>query len=142
MSSFIKPRICEIFNVEVGEEFNIRGLAFNPCKINTYYVLDSNYELVDVKHLTQAINNPELIEKIIRYSDEQKEILKALKTLGYNYLAKDRNERVFAYINEPRCNNGIWGENSSEFIMLKQFDPKIFNFVDFKKAVSIEISTF
>lgn len=44
-----KPRICEVLGVELGEKFNIKGIANNPCVINTYHVMDSNNEILDVK---------------------------------------------------------------------------------------------
>ena len=94
---FVRPRICSILGVEIEEPFNIKGIACNPCKVqeNTYYVVDRNNDVLHTKHLLRAINDISTIEKI-KYTNEQKEIFRALKTLGYNYIARDQDYSIFA----------------------------------------------
>lgn len=101
------PNICKIFNIRIEEKFNIKGIACNPCKIhaNTYYIIDKNGDVLPSKHLIKAINNPSLIERI-QYTNEQKKIFKALKTLGYNYITRDSDYTICAFSNKPFKYNG------------------------------------
>ena len=48
------------------------------------------------------INNPELIEKIPKWTDEQKEIFKALKVLGHNYITRDSDLVIYAHESKPK----------------------------------------
>ena len=46
--------------------------------------------------------------KDIEVSDREIEILKALKTLGYAWLARDKNDKLFAYEKTPVKDTFIW----------------------------------
>jgi hypothetical protein len=47
-------------------------------------------------------------EQKIQLTQEQIKILKALKTLGYNWIARDANNRISGYSSKPYKNNFHW----------------------------------
>jgi len=103
-----KPRICEILGVELNKPFNIEGWFNNPYILKEsqytkgyYYITNKdNYELskADIMNL---IEHSELIKEISNWTDEQKEIFKALKVLGYNYIARDSDYSIYAFEKKP-----------------------------------------
>ena len=49
----------------------------------------------------ETINGKFKIVKLPKYTDEQKEIFKALKTLGYNYIARDSDYTIYVFEKKP-----------------------------------------
>ena len=54
------------------------------------------------------INNPSLIIRKSRLTDEQRKVLNALLVLGYNWVAKDECNDVVVYSNEPTRGGDEW----------------------------------
>lgn len=138
------PNICLVLGIDLEQPFNIKGIDCNPCRIqdNTYYVVDKNNEVLHAEHLIKAINNPSLIEKI-EYNDEQKEIFKALKTLGYNYIARDSDYSIYAYEKKPTQNYKYYwsseGIVSFELETEKILNKPHLNFIDWSDEEPFEI---
>lgn len=51
--------------------------------------------------------------KEIELTKEQIKILKALKTLGFNYIARDKDYDLYAHMNKPHKDNIEWNNDSS-----------------------------
>lgn len=101
-----KPKICEILGVDVNELFELRTSGQNiPLEFKYYitedgqFIAENNFNSPNMG--LETINGKFKIVKLPKYTDEQKEIFKALKTLGYNYIARDSDYIVCAYEKKP-----------------------------------------
>lgn len=56
------------------------------------------------------------------------EVLKELQTLGYEWLARDEDDKLFAYIPKPHKLNTIW-RSSIVFNNLTRVDEDLFTFI-------------
>ena len=102
----MKPKICEILGVEVGEEFKIKG--FDGCQ---FQILDDGTfatQPVNVPGsstaLLQAIEHSERVERLPRWSADEVAVARAFLEACYN------KEDVFFF----RRSNGrlCWGVDS------------------------------
>lgn len=66
------------------------------------------------------------VEKI-KLSEDEITVLKALDIIGYKYLARDKNENIFAYDEEPEKGLTIW--SSDCFLSMSILKSELFNFV-------------
>jgi len=64
------------------------------------------------------------------------QILEALQTLGYKWLAKDQDGELFAYINKPKKLNSVWLD---EIIAETRIYENLFSFIEWKDNEPIEI---
>lgn len=71
---------------------------------------DSGYDIVEVYNTTDehafsgGVLNLDIrtsIWKRVEYTENQKTVIEALKVLGYNYIAKDSDMKVYAYSERP-----------------------------------------
>ena len=80
---------------------------------------NSNYDIVEVFQITWDANSllsdsflnldeRFSIWKREEYTDEQKEIFKALKTLGFNWMARDKDNPVIAFDIKPERRSFTW----------------------------------
>lgn len=83
---------------------------FNIIKIYNYKLGRSFNRLLEY-------NNLELVweskEQNTQLTQEQIKILKALKTLGFNYIARDKDYDLYAHMNKPHKDNIEWNNDSS-----------------------------
>lgn len=145
----VKPRICEILGVELGQKFNIKGYYYS----SPFYLkeeTDDSIFLYNCKGisdngtmLVKIINHPSLIEIIPNYTYEQKEIFKALKTLGYNYIARDSDYSIYAFEKKPREKlKYYWSSEdivSFELETSKIMNKPHLNFIDWENEKPFEI---
>lgn len=146
----VKPRICEILGVELNKPFNIEGWFNNPYILKEsqytkgyYYITNKdNYEFskADIMNL---IEHSELIKEISDWTDEQKEIFKALKVLGYNYIARDSDYSIYAFEKKPitKTTNYWSSENiiSFELETNKILNAPHLNFINWEDEEPFEI---
>jgi len=139
-----KLRICEILGVEIEENFNIKNGRCNP-----YRLVDTGYELhlfnsndiYSDGRLINLINNPELIEKIPEWTVKQKYTFTALKDLFHlKYITKDFNGIICGFQNKPKRRQNIWGSVDAKFMILRDLDEDIFEFLKWE-AEPFEIPT-
>ncbi len=73
-------------------------------------------------------NNLDLIweREEIKLTDKEIEVLKALKTLGYEFLARDEDTELYAYIEKPDKCSYDWGLVIGLFI---DVNSDVFNFI-------------
>jgi len=99
------------------EYFKIKNRMTDNCKkscwncllysrLNSYHCNCGDFESNHTEEAIETIkrwneNNPE-------YTAEQKEAFKALKTLGFNYIAMNENEELMAYVFKPNKNMHTW----------------------------------
>lgn len=101
-----KPRLCEILGVDVNEEFILKttyGEIPIDCKYHISedgcFMSENNFNSPNMG--LETINGKFKIVKLPKYTNEQREIFKALKILGYNYIARDQNYSIFAFEKKP-----------------------------------------
>lgn len=75
-----KPRICEVFGVEVGQEFSYNLKKFRVDKDGYLeWLVGSNWELVEyASEIIELVNRPETIKRLSRLTEKELEICKAL----------------------------------------------------------------
>ena len=137
-----KPRICEVLGVGVDEEFSIKHSVFNPFHVNKKGELICNSGTSSSDWAVEIINNPELIERMPKYTDKQKEIFKALKVLGFNWIARDKDDEVVAFDTRPNKLTACWHTTnckSSEFTNKTQLN---FDFIKWEDEEPFEIPNF
>lgn len=102
-----KPKICEILGVEVNEEFGLKTSYGSILIDSKYYISEdgcfmsknNNYNSPSLG--LDTINGKFKIVKLPKWTDGQKEIFKALKTLGYNYMVRDSDYSIYAFEKKP-----------------------------------------
>ena len=96
----------------------------NECPLSQLEPCDS-FEVVTVEHIrrVQAWSDahPE-----ITLTDKQCEILKALDLIGFRYIAKDSDGKMFVYTSRPRRGLEVW-EYNGECLGLKHLRAEVFN---------------
>ena len=102
----IRPRICEILGVEVNELFELRTSGQNIPLEFKYYITEDGRFMSENNYNSptlglNVINGKVKIVKLPKWTEEQKEIFKALKTLGYNYIARDSDYSIYAFEKKP-----------------------------------------
>lgn len=136
-----KPKLCEMFGVELKEPFNIKNYEHNPVKINyidNIPILLNCFGVATQKNLANLIEHPELIEKIVKYTNEQKEIFKALKILGFKYIGKDKSNDVVFYTNKPYKTGTKWDILDGDYAEISQMQ-NMFPFINWEDNEPFEI---
>ena len=101
----------ETMNGKIGEVISIDH--YDELCDEDYYIV-KDYYIVRVNE-GDKVNilslYPEYITKIDEPTNDQITILQALHLLGYRYIACDKDEAIYAYINRPKkfdCNCTCW----------------------------------
>lgn len=105
-----KPKICEILGVETNELFKLKTAGGDIPLPFEYYITDDGSFLNENDFnspsiCVDTINGKFKVVKIPKYTDEQKEAFKALKTLGFNYIARDEEGCILSYESKPHKAN-------------------------------------
>ena len=84
-----KPRICEVLGVEVNENFKFNDFPFDECKV---YFVGTDGEIRNAKggsvtggELCYIINNPDLIIRKPRWTEQEVEDAKAIRRIMSEY---------------------------------------------------------
>lgn len=80
MSENKKPRLAEVLGVEVGEEITIQMYAAT-YHVDKYGVLRGENNLIDNFAAVYAVNFPEAVKRIPRWTEQEIERAKAIKVL-------------------------------------------------------------
>mgnify|MGYP000988648507 CR=1 FL=1 len=143
-----KPRICEILGVELEQKFNIKGYNYSsPFYLkkemnDNIFLYNRNGISDNGTMLVKIINNPSLIEIMPKYTTEQKAIFKALKTLGYSYMARDSDYTTYAYELKPEKCEYDWhstGDTYMELETSKILNAPHLNFIKWEDDDPFEI---
>jgi hypothetical protein len=74
------------------------------------------------------------------FTEEQKEIFKALRLLGFKHIVRDKNNNLYTYILEPIKNNTYWVSNGdcNDYLKLR-VNENLFSFIKWEDAEPFEI---
>ena len=101
---------------------------------NLEHTLFSNFDIIKVYRYKLHYGFSELLKddnleliwqrKDIKLTDKEVEILKALKTLGFNWIARNKSDYLYAYSTRPKKLIYHWNEGTSEISLnhLVEFD--------------------
>lgn len=152
--------IKDIQHVDSHEEFAvisgtgfIKGSNYNDELINVFGY-SNNYDIMEVYTINEKLNSllnaytldldkKFSIWKRQEYTDEQKEIFKALKVLGLNWIARDKDNDIYAYYTEPRKNgwNDAWGLDCEEGYLKSNNNKEVFGFIKWEDEKPFKIPT-
>ena len=148
-------RMHEILGVEPGEAFCFDAEKYKYMVSNQGYLLYDKFgvgwtDVTSIDRLTEIINHPDRIIRIIRkprLTREQFEVLKALKVLGCKWMAKDENGSCYGYTVKPMKSIGGWyggnyifadGVSNSLSPLVSWSDPEPLNIVQTLKDAGEE----
>jgi len=139
-----KPRICEILGVEVNERFKLKSSNGNILLQEEYLISKNGYFLDEDGRCTPSIgidtiNGNFTIIKLPQYTEEEQRDFKALKVLGFGWIAKDEGGAIWAYSSKPIKANFTWrGENSTRIKTSKAYNV-LKSFAEWEDAEPFEI---
>lgn len=136
-----KPRICEILGVEVDEEFKLSTGSI--LLDNTFYINDNGYLVNDKGSFTPSIgidiiNGNFIVFKLPKYTDEVKGIFKALKVLGFGWIARDINsgaDSLYAFNKKPFKSSNVWINKDKMY----NLNNSLFDFIKWEDKEPFEI---
>ena len=111
-------KIHELLGVGVDEEFKVKDHKFiyKLDESGVLMKLESGYWYQSPMYTFAAlINNPSLIIRKSRLTGEQRKVLEALYTLGFKWVAKEKDGSIFAYDEDPVKNSHGWYGSGYEF---------------------------
>ncbi len=140
-----KPKLCEILGVETNELFKLKTAGGDIPLPFKYYIADDGSFLNENDFNSPSIgvdtiNGKFKIVKLPKYTEEQKEIFKALKVLGFNYIARDKQENALvAHQEKPTklSNCHYWGMNDDSRV--SELDINLFPFITWNDDEPFEI---
>lgn len=135
-------KIFNMLGVEPNERFKIESEHENHI-----YYIDENlslcligYDFGSVHTVLDILKKEIEIVKIPKYefTKDEKNILKGLKLLKFNYIVRDEDERLTAYTDKPEKNYtlSIW---QYEFGEITYVNPNMFNFIKWEDLEPFEI---
>ena len=110
----MKPRICEILGVEVGEKFMLNGLLFEFFINDSgrIFFCDAAGKQPSGDQICDLINGKYRIIRKPNITDEEREILKSAKTFIHaEYIARDLDGTLYAFEKKPIRKKEIWNED-------------------------------
>jgi|SRR5665647_895834 len=125
-------------NLMVEKHGNEEDRCFDIMEV---YLINTNQDHFAGSFM--KLNERNSIWKREEYTTKQKEIFKALKTLGYKYTAMDSNgggQYLYAYIKKPVKGKCIWVNLDYNQIRITHLKEQ-FNFVKWKDVEPFEIPT-
>ena len=103
-------QVFKLLNIKPYEKFLIKHNSTGTIHYECIYFIDRNLTinlyLMNGKvkestfNIANILNGEYSIVKFFEYTDKEKQILKALHILNFNYIAKD-DKKVYAYRNKP-----------------------------------------
>jgi len=117
-----KTRVHELLGVDIAEQFNISGRGTTIFSINPAGALfeERPYETA-LYHMTSScllanlINDPSLIIRRPRLTDEQREVLAWLQKGRFTHVCIDPDKEMTAYDQMPRRQSGGWFASEDDY---------------------------
>lgn len=138
-------KIFDMLGVEPNERFKIDDHKY--CFI--YYIDENLIVRTDKTNFPSICNMLDILTgnvKIIKipkyeFTKEEKNILKGLKLLKFNYIVRDEDGKLMAYTDKPEKNYtlSIW---QYQFGEITYVNPNIFNFIKWKDSEPFKIPDF
>lgn len=128
-----------------GHEFRIAGSDTVYYIGEKYGIFTKNNDVISNEKLITVLLNPDLIIKCYEISKKEKEYLNALYTLGFRYIARDRDASLCAYDSLPNKRAGAWlpGKNCISITTIPRFNTKIdFQFIRWEDEKPFDIKAF
>lgn len=127
-----------------GCEFRLAGRDTTYCIDKDYGIITKSDDIIRNEKLGTILSNPTLITKCCEISQKEKEILKALYTLGCRYVARDMNLTLCAYALLPYRNKIAWECDGDwiSFIDLPCFREDNFQFIRWDDEKPFDIKLF
>ena len=95
------------------EKYSFSGISKGYDIMEIYSISENGSYHADLLNLSKRYS----IWKREEYTAEQKETFKALKTLGFNWIARDDNENsLMAYNEKPTKWGGYWGVDVKNYV--------------------------
>lgn len=107
-----------------GHEFRIAGSDTAYYIDKVYGIFRKNDDVISNERFVTILSSPDLIIKCRTFSQKEKEILKALYTLGVRYIARDMDLTLCGYDLPPYKEEYAW---NSDGIWLDLIDSPCFS---------------
>ncbi len=113
MDKPVKTRVHELLGVEPGERFYVKGSnmksAYYLAEGGTLWCEDDYIRAVASSfYLAKFLSGEWTILRCPFLAGEQRKVLEALKTLGFKWVAIDKNGRICAYVCKPAIVGSEW----------------------------------
>ena len=138
-------RIHEALGVETGEVFECEGRTWTINESGVLSIVNKRpgcYEVVGPSAVCIMINHPERITRRPRLTEEQVAQLKALNTLGFKWLAKQRKGCVMFFQKKPH-KNAIWfsgtGDEQEDYGVVLPNDTHLSSLVSWSDPAPLDI---
>jgi hypothetical protein len=100
----------------LGDDYNENLIKNKSTGFSSNYDIMKVYEIETGSSFNSNVLN--LNERILvwerqEYTEEQKEIFKALKTLGFNWICRDSNDKIYAFNTKPYLCGHTWVHNGN-----------------------------
>ena len=128
------------------------GYEFKIAGSDTVYYIDKDYgiftksdDVIRNEKLVTVLSNPDRITKCHAISQKEKDILKALYTLGCRYVARDKNSTLCVYISLPYKEECVWSSGGIclDFVYLPCFNREVdFRYIRWEDEKPFDIKAF
>lgn len=128
-----------------GYEFRIEGSDTVYYIDKDYGIFTKNNDVINNGNLETVLSNPDLIIKCRNFSQKEKEILKALYTLGFIYVARDKNSTLCVYTSLPNKDKVEWhcAGHWLSFVDLPYFGKEVdFKYIRWEDEKPFDIKAF
>ncbi len=113
--------ICEMLCIKPDEEFklcknkDIKDFRYPKYKLGKDMVVKCQNEMgewsIDYTILPRLLTGEYIIKKIIIPTGNEQIAINYARLLGHNWIAKDEDGSIFAYISKPHKDNGGWSRD-------------------------------
>lgn len=128
-----------------GDEFRIAGSDTAYYIDKVYGIFRKNDDVISNERFVTVLSSPDLIIKCRTFSQKEKEILKALYTLGVRYIARDMDLNLFGYDLPPYKEEYAWNSDGIwlDFIDLPCFSRETdFRYIKWEEEKPFDIKAF
>lgn len=128
-----------------GYEFRIAGSDTVYYIDKDYGIFTKNNDVISNEKLVTVLSAPSSITKRRATSPKEKEILKALYTLGFIYVARDKNSTLCVYTSLPNKDKVGWycAGHRLSFVDLPYFGKEVdFKYIRWEDEKPFDIKAF
>ena len=127
------------------DEFRIAGSDTVYYIDKVYGIFRKNDDVISNERFVTVLSSPDLIIKCRTFSQKEKEILKALYTLGVRYIARDMDLNLCGYDLPPYKEEYAWNSDGIwlDFIDLPCFSRETdFRYIKWEEEKPFDIKAF